>query len=185
MENLQNNIENEIWKQIDEFPNYMVSNKGRVKSLKYGKERILRPAACSKYKHKFVALFKNNIRTYKLVHRLVAEAFLTNPENLPCIDHIDTNASNNSVENLRWCSQQDNCNNPLTKLHIRDAQGGQPIYCFETKTTYVSANEAARQLNVHSGNISSCCKGKVNHTGGYHFCYSDNMPDMMPLLKQK
>lgn len=56
------------------------------------------------------------------VHRAVAELFIPNPENKQCVDHIDTDRHNNAVWNLRWCTQKENCNNPLTKKHISDTQ---------------------------------------------------------------
>lgn len=123
--------------------------------------------------------------TTKSVHRIVAETFILNPENKPCIDHIDTDPTNNCVENLRWCTIKENHQNPLTKIHYRDSKGGKPIYCFETDKIYESANEVERQLNVNVGNVSRCCRGKISQTGGYHFCYYDELPDIIPLFQSK
>ena len=110
------NLENEVWKIIDHpsigyYPNYMVSNKGRVKSLNYlgspGEERILKPRNNKSYF--YVALCRKGEKQKNFsVHRLVAFSFLENPENLPCVTHKDENPSNNCVENLEWCTQQYN-----------------------------------------------------------------------------
>lgn len=166
------NFDNEEWRDIEDYEGkYQVSNMGRIKSLKYGKERILRTGTIDKYGHQGVNLCKNGVAANKCLHRLVAEAFLPNPENKPCVDHIDTNPRNNCVENLRWCNAKENSQNPLTIEHNKQKS----IYCFENATAYESTMEAARQLNVNPGNVSMCCKGKRNHTGGYHFCYADNI----------
>lgn len=165
----------EIWKAIEDYEDlYQVSNLGRVKSLNYkrtGKERILKPGYYTKYGHQDVNLCKDGVRTMKSIHRLVAEAFIPNPENKPCIDHIDCNPTNNCVYNIRWVSHKENSNNPLSIIHQRDSKGGQPIYCFETDTVYESTKEVERQLNVKSGNVSECCRGKRKSAGGYHFKY--------------
>lgn len=111
-------LENEIWVKIKDHPNYSVSNKGRVRNDK--RERI-RKTYIDKDGYLFVALFGNKSNVICRVHRLVANAFIPNPDNKPCVDHIDTNKLNNNVDNLRWVTQWENCNNPLTKLHKAEA----------------------------------------------------------------
>ena len=110
-------MEEEIWKPIKEFEGYYeVSNMGRVRSLNYkrtGKEKILKNI--EDYKgYLEVVLTKNGKRKQFKVHRLVAEAFIPNPENKPCIDHINTVKSDNRVENLRWVTYKENSNNEKT-----------------------------------------------------------------------
>ena len=98
----------EIWKPIEEFDGeYMVSNHGRVKSLKRHKERIM-PMTIQESGY-YAAMFHMNKKSYcRKVHRLVCEAFIPNPDNLPEINHIDGNKLNNHVSNLEWCTHQQN-----------------------------------------------------------------------------
>ena len=98
----------EIWKDVVGYEGlYQVSNMGRVKSLNYGRERILK-ASDNGSGYLYVALCKKGKYKNFLVHRLVAMVFISNPENKPCIDHIDTNKRNNKVENLRWVTHEEN-----------------------------------------------------------------------------
>ena len=120
---------NEIWRPVKGYEGlYEVSSLGRVKSLDYhktGKERLLKLANVGNG-YLQAHLFKNKKHKIYLVHRLVAEAFIPNPDNKPCIDHIDTDKTNNTVAlnedgsvnyektNLRWCTYKENSNNPIT-----------------------------------------------------------------------
>ena len=119
----------EIWKDIKNFEGlYQVSNLGRVKSLpKYTysrgysqlrKEKLLKPCYVGKYRN-YLAVRLNNNKQYK-IHRLVAKAFIPNPNNYPCVNHKDKNPSNNNVENLEWCTNQYNVKysaKPLSIIH--------------------------------------------------------------------
>lgn len=113
----------EIWKDIKHYEGiYQVSNKGNIMFLgkkapirnQYGAtgfrtvpSKQLKPSGNRYLK---VALYKNGVKTYYSVHRLVAEAFLPNPEGKPQVNHIDENKLNNNVENLEWCTSRYNCN---------------------------------------------------------------------------
>ena len=109
----------EDFKQIQDFPNYMIFKDGIVMNCETG--HILSPKIDHGYFR--VSLCHNHL---KLVHRLLAQAFIPNPENHPVVDHIDRDKSNNRLENLRWCTQSDNCfnkdyrknNNKLGHKHI-------------------------------------------------------------------
>ena len=103
----------EEWKLIKDFPEYQVSNLGRVKSLNYnrGKKEGILQELISDRGYCRVALYQEKKKHKVPIHRLVGQAFITNPENKPQIDHIDRNKSNNKVENLRWATTSENCLN--------------------------------------------------------------------------
>jgi formamidopyrimidine-DNA glycosylase len=162
---------------------YEVSNFGRVRSLpnrgtrgKFNNGKIKVPQKRGRYL--FVRLYKDGKGASFSIHRLVAEAFIPNPYNLPVVDHIDTDCYNNCVSNLRWASHSDNSRNPLTIKHMienRDAKGGkrasQKVYvqkgeeCFE----YRSQNEASRKTGVSRRHIWCCLNGKQKMSNGYIF----------------
>lgn len=102
----------EKWKNIKGYGGiYEISNYGRVKSFQRSLDgRILsaHTEKCNHTNYKAVTLCDDNNRTQKRVHRLVAEAFVDNPENKPNINHIDNNGENNNAENLEWCTQSEN-----------------------------------------------------------------------------
>lgn len=113
-------MNNEIWKDIPEHPHYQVSNLGNVKRVAYERkskngygecvvkytEKVLKPQNFGGHNNRYYAvrLDKKTV----CIHRLVAEIFIPNPENKPCVDHIDNNPHNNSVDNLRWLSYKEN-----------------------------------------------------------------------------
>lgn len=128
-----------------------------------------------------------------LVHRLVAECFIPNPENKPEIDHINTNRSDNRVENLRWSTRGENQNNPLTRHKIADTLKKPIIGTHKTTGEIVefeSATDAWITLNISQGNITSCCQGNRKSAGGYEWHYKQNpleeiyAPDIKPSLEE-
>ena len=114
----------EEWKAIKGYEGlYEVSNLGRVKSISYTNQYgtfdrvvILKGWICEGYP--CVQLTRNNEKKTFKIHRLVAETFISNPDNLPEVDHINTIRDDNRVENLRWVTHKENMNNELTKLNI-------------------------------------------------------------------
>lgn len=100
----------EIWKDIPNYENlYQISNRGRVKSLhnRHKNKKYLKPCPTSKG-YMSVSLCKNHTQKSFHIHRLVAENFIPNPNNYPCINHIDENKENNDISNLEWCTYQYN-----------------------------------------------------------------------------
>ena len=127
----------EIWKTIEDYPNYMVSNMGRVKRLVGFKCNVERFLTGQKDKDGYILLCLSkdgSIKRYR-VHRLVAEAFVPNPDNKPEIDHINTDRSDNRAENLRWATRKENANNPITRKHHKR------VCSEETKRKIGAANK--------------------------------------------
>ena len=126
----------EVWKAINGYnERYEVSNFGRVRSkdvvvngrienCHYKKGRILKPHT-DKEGYKGVILCVNQKRKTFRLHRLVAAAFIPNPDNFPEIDHIDGDRANNHADNLRWSTRKLNSNNPITRKRVALSKMGQ------------------------------------------------------------
>lgn len=126
----------------------------------------------------FRILCKNGKTENALIHRLVAEAFIQNLNNLPEVNHKDENKANNCVENLEWCSRLYNMRYG-TATQRRVKKLSKPVLQLDTNTgqvisEYQSTAEAARQLNIHQGNISNCCIGKQKTAYGYKWRYKED-----------
>lgn len=165
----------EIWKDIKNYEGlYQVSNFGRVKRI--GKStgavcgRILKPANCVKTNYgiyQIVCLCINNKKTTHFVHRLVAEAFIPNPDNKPQVNHIDGNPSNNNISNLEWVSASEN------SIHARNILKRvfgyrKKIMCIETGEIFETIKEAATKIGCVQGAIRNQIVGLQkkckNHT---------------------
>lgn len=97
-----------------------------------------------------VNLYKSGVGKLIPIHRLIALTFIPNPENKPEIDHIDTNRKNNSIDNLRWCTRKENCNNPLTLKHAGDSRRGEKNCWYGKKFSI----ETKQKLSIsHRGRI--------------------------------
>lgn len=100
-------------KMLKDFPDYSVDEQGNVYSYKTGKKHKMSPYLDGKKRYRMIDLMVNGIKKKCLIHRLVAQTFIPNPNNLPEVDHIDNNPQNNNVENLQWCDRKFN----LTKSY--------------------------------------------------------------------
>ena len=171
-------MKKEYWKPVVGYEgHYQVSNFGRVKSIKFGKERILKPGT-NKYGYLLVMLCKDGKVKGFTVHRLVAEAFLPNPHNYPCVNHKDENKQNNNVSNLEWCSAQYN-NTYGTRIE-RVAEKTTNGKCSKPVLQYTLDGEFVREWKstaecgrngFNQGNVVACCRGKLKKYKGFLWEY--------------
>lgn len=177
----------EVWKDVVGYEGfYQVSNEGNVRSV----ERIVpfgnrtrtvpsktRVQAKDKRGYSTVMLSKNNKLKNAKVHRLVAEAFIDNPDALPEVNHKDENKQNNHVSNLEWCEHIYNTVYG-TKLERQREKKSIPIIQFDKKGNklkeYDSAMQAEHEVNgKFTGNINKCLKGEIKTAFGYIWKYKE------------
>lgn len=163
----------EVFKDIPGYEGlYQVSNLGRVKSLNYRhtrKEKIMTPQN-NGHGYLHIKIYNNNKRHCYYVHRLVAQTFIENPDNLPQVNHKDLNRQNNKVSNLEWCSIE--YNNTYAEKHRKIAK---KVGCYKDgKLIKVyDAIRDAKKDGFHHSNISSVLKGKSKSAYGYQWKYID------------
>lgn len=164
----------EIWKDVKGYEGfYMVSSEGKVKSIPRNTTggRILKPAV-DRYGYLTVCLCKNGTKKHKTIHRLVADAFIENPENYPSINHKDENKQNNACYNLEWCTPSYNTayNNGYQRRGLKRRK--RIVATKEgAELHFGSITEAAEYLGVLHGNISGCLHGAYGRKTlkGYSF----------------
>lgn len=162
-------MQNEIWKDVPGYSGmYQVSNLGSVKSFmnQYGHgERIIKGETT---KTGYIQVSLNHKR-FK-IHRLVAMAFIPNPDNLPQINHKNEIKTDNRVENLEWCDAKYNINYGSC-IERRSVKCGKPVRCVETGETFVSCKQAGRDMKLDFSHIAKCCRGELTQHCGYHFIF--------------
>lgn len=179
----------EEWRPIAGFEGrYEISSFGRVKSLsrtiytvwKNGEEgtyfqegRILSLKECTRNSrgyqtYKQVCLSDNGKHRYRLVHRLVAEAFVPKVPGKKVVNHIDGNKHNNRADNLEWVTDKENIDHSLYCLPNKVLS---PVKCVETGKTFITTKKAAKFANVTYSAISMAASGKRKTAGGYHWEY--------------
>jgi len=160
----------ETWKDIPNYEGlYQVSNLGKVKSLLFNKEKILK----TRLSTKGYELINLKGKTFR-VHTLVANTFLSNPNNYKEVNHKNERKADNNVDNLEWCSRKYNCNYGSFPKQVckRFSKGVaivdekmQPILRFS------SALGAEKALHIDHSSIIKCCNGKLKTAGGYVWRY--------------
>ena len=156
----------EIWKDIKGYEGkYQVSNYGIVKSLNYrrtGKEQLLKPALqTTGY---FSVMLCKPLKRFQ-IHRLVAEAFIPNPDNLPQVNHKDEDKTNNHADNLEWCTNKYNSNYGTRVKRICESLS-KKVYQYtldgELVKEWKSTKECGRN-GFNQQSIVKCCKGGYFH----------------------
>ena len=172
-------MQDEIWKNT-ECGGYMVSNKGRVKNKRT--EKLLKPRLTHGYL--FVDLWNKNKGKHKYIHRLVAQAFISNPENRPQVNHKNGNKKDNRAENLEWCSAK--YNNRHSRVVLKNCRWqGKHILCVETGDVFESTKDFERKTNRCSAAIRRVLCGQAKTSCGYHWEYTDKPTTNIDARKYK
>ena len=137
--------------------------------------------------YEVVILNLNGKRTAKYVHILVAESFLQNPLNKKEVDHIDTDKTNNRLDNLRWCTRRENCENAISYARMVESKKQNPLYGDKNHysrrvsqydidgnfiSEFESCGDALRKTGISKGSIQLCASGKRKSAGGYVWKYT-------------
>ena len=178
-------MENEIWKSVLGYEGlYVVSNLGRICSLWDGRHQIHRTKVLKPGKNNggylFVNLWKNGEKKMFLVHRLVAIAFIPNPEGKPEVNHLTEDKTKNSVDSIEWVTHKENINYGTGKersarAQMNDKKKSKPVIQYTIDGEFIkefpSSKEAERQTGIFQSNIVACLKGRQKSARGYVWKY--------------
>lgn len=173
-----NDLEEEIWKRISDFPEYSVSSMGRIKyPIRKGvapyKERITFGGKSSDG-YKTFKFINNDNTVCMAVHRIVAKEFINNPDGENIVNHKDGNKTNNCVTNLEWCSKSHNTKHAYDNGLI---SGKRKIYQLDVNNKLIkewdSIQDAFTELKLGRTNINRVLSGKSKTAGGYYWCYKE------------
>lgn len=151
------------------YEGYGITSCGRVYSYRSG--RFLTPKL-DRYGYYQVGIYdKSGKQRWVLLHRLVAQAYLDNSDNLPDAAHKDECSTHNWLNNLEWLSRKDNLNAPLHRQRVSDNKIGKKhgVRCVETGIIYKSCRDAEEKTGISRHAISKCCRGICENAGKYHW----------------
>ena len=172
----------DTWKKIPNYENYSVSDSGLVRNDKTGKVKATKSDSKGRnYQH--VDLYSGGKGRSIRVHRLVAQAYIPNPENKPEVNHKDGNPRNNDVRNLEWATKSENMKHAfaiglakpnramLGRRNPNAGRKGRPVRCIETGEEFRSIIECEKATGAH--HINDCLNGSCKTSNGYTFEYID------------
>ena len=157
-----------MWKVSDLYPNYEVSDQGEVRNAKTKKLLSLKKKIRG---YVYVHLHQDGKSKVVTVHRLIASAFIPNPNNLETVNHINYIKDDNRVENLEWMSYSENSGNKNPHKIIVGKQIEQLDLNGNILAEFDNISQAAKELQINRGNINQVCLGKLKTAGGYIFRY--------------
>lgn len=143
---------------------YAVTSCGKVWS--YRSQKFLAPRINNKG-YLRVLLSKDGYTKDFYIHRLVAEAYIPNPESKPVVNHLDENPLHNNLQNLEWATQKENMNYGNCQKKKSKA-----VYCIELDRVFDSQTAAAKEIGITKQAINMCVHGKIETAGGYHWKYA-------------
>ena len=167
-----------VWKDIRGYEGlYQVSNLGEIKSLNYARtkrSKVMSPGT-DRNGYKFIYLWKNKSKERFSVHRLVANAFIPNPNNLPEVNHKNEIKCDNRLTNLEWCTREYNNNYGTARKRAAQtikgkmANGKNPaakkVICINTGEIFECIREAGNKYNIEASHITDCCKRRRKSCG--------------------
>lgn len=161
------------WKQIEGYEKYLISDNGTVVNKRTGRKLKFKNTYDGYYEVRLYATKDIESSKFIRVHRLVAQAFIPNPDGLETVDHINGNKKDNRVENLRWLSSRDNLKRfweeQATEEQKEQLAHRKPIKCLENGVVYESITQAAEELGLNRASLVIALARKTNKLRGYHF----------------
>lgn len=169
----------EKWSKVSEKPNYMISSSGRVRRCGSDRDHSVR----DRDGYLSTDLYEGGERVTRRVHRLVAEAFIPNPDGKPVVNHIDGNKHNNDVSNLEWVTSKENCRHAWENNLVKPSYGmrgksnpnagrkSKPIRIVETGEVYKNLKECEEAIGGDNRHINDCLRGRQRTHRGLHFEY--------------
>ena len=157
----------ETFVKIVGFEKYEVSNLGRVRNMKSG--RTLKPKL-HQTGYLMHGLYENNKQKNLYLHRIIATAFIDNPDEKPQVNHIDENKTNNDLSNLEWCTERENAVHGTRTKRIAEKLFKKVIQLDlndNVLNEFESMKQAEQKTGVSAKNISNCCNGRRKSAGGF------------------
>lgn len=157
----------ETFVKIEGFEKYEVSNLGRVRNIKSG--RILKPKL-HRDGYLMHGLYGYDKRKNLLLHRIIATAFIDNPDEKPQVNHIDENKLNNDLSNLEWCTERENAIHGTRTKRGAEKRSKKVIQLDlndNVLNEFESMKQAEQKTGASASHISKCCNGKLKSAGGY------------------